>query len=281
LPRRAKMKLLFPNARSRVLENRDFDQSMRLVSYNILDGGVRRADPLAEVIAAQKPDIVVLVEADDLTVVRRIADRLKMEFVAGDGRRHGGAILSCWPIAESINYSLLREEFADLVLEAVVRQPGANEWRIVGIHLHPRASEEAEKRREKEIAKILEIYAPFRAAGQPHLLAGDFNANSPIQEIISERCKPRTREEMVANGGMIPRRCIRALQSAGYLDSLQIIYGIAAGGIGSFTTQFPGQRVDYIFTFGVDASRIVEARIEQDRLAAFASDHFPVVVQIN
>jgi exodeoxyribonuclease III len=254
---------------------------MRVVSYNILDGGLGRADPLAEVIAAQRPDIVVLVEADDLAVVRRIANRLNMEFVAGEGRKHGGAILSRWPIAESINHSLLRQELADLVLEAVVRQPGGEEWRIAGVHLQPRASEEAEKRREKEIAGILEIYAPFRATGQPHLIAGDFNANSPIQEIIPERCKPRTREEVAANGGTIPRRCIGSLQAAGYRDSLETFHGIAAGRMGSFTTQFPGQRVDYIFTFGFDATRIVEARIEKDRLAAFASDHFPVVAQID
>ena len=34
---------------------------MRLVSYNILDGGEGRADPLAEVIEAQRPDVIGLV----------------------------------------------------------------------------------------------------------------------------------------------------------------------------------------------------------------------------
>ena len=36
---------------------------MRICSYNILDGGEGRADPLAEVILAQRPDIVAIVEA--------------------------------------------------------------------------------------------------------------------------------------------------------------------------------------------------------------------------
>jgi endonuclease/exonuclease/phosphatase family metal-dependent hydrolase len=36
--------------------------------------------------------------------------------------------------------------------------------------------------------------------------------------------------------------------------------------------------VDYIFTFGIDSPR--DAWIEQDRLARYASDHFPVGVEI-
>ena len=46
---------------------------MRLVSYNILDGGEGRADPLAEVLLAQRADVVVLLEADQISVVERIA----------------------------------------------------------------------------------------------------------------------------------------------------------------------------------------------------------------
>jgi exodeoxyribonuclease-3 len=254
---------------------------MRLVSYNILDGGVGRADPLAEVIAAQRPDIVVLVEADDLPVIGRIAGRLGMDFVSGEGKKHGGAILSRFPILESINHSLLREELVDLLLEASVRDPQGQEWTLAAVHLHPRAGEEDEKIREKEVATILEIYEPLRKANKPHVLAGDFNANSPIQEIDPARCKKRTREDFLANGGKIPRRCVAALESAGYVDSLQAVHGAAAGRMGSFTTQSPGQRVDYIFTFGIPAKRITEAKIETDRLAEFASDHFPVVARID
>ncbi len=222
------------------------------MSYNILDGGVGRADPLAEVIEAQNPDIVVLVEADDPAVVDRIASRLKMESVRAEGRKHGGAILSRWRISESINFSLLRDEFADCVLEATVVDPTGNPWPVTAVHLHPRASLEAEARRMIEINALLEIYAPFRERKQPHLLAGDFNANSPIQKIIPEQCKKRTREEFKANGGMIPRDCIQKLLDAGYVDTLHSVAGDAAGSIGSFTTQFPGQRIDYIFAFGID-----------------------------
>ena len=253
---------------------------MRLVSYNILDGGEGRAEALAEVIEAQRPDIVALVEADSAAVVERIAGRLKMEFVMAAGRRHGAAILARWPILESVNHSLLHEEFSDCVLEATLGAPLGVEWTLAAVHLHPRARVEDEERRIREIDRILELFAVHRKENRPHVLAGDFNANSPIQTIEPDKCKPRTREDIAANGGELPRAAIQKLLDAGYIDSLQALHGSAAGRMGSFTTQHPGQRVDYIFTHGIGPERLTEARIEQGRAAEFASDHFPVIAEI-
>lgn len=252
---------------------------MRLVSYNILDGGEGRADPIAEVIEARRPDVVVLVEADVPAVVERIAGRLKMDFVTADGRRHGGAILARGRIAESVNHSLLRPEFSDLLLEATVETPDGP-WTVAAVHLHARARLDDEKQREREISAILEIFADHRSKNSPHLLAGDFNANSPIQQIEIEKCKARTRDDFAANGGMLPRTAIAKLLDAGYLDTLHSVKGAEAARIGSFTTQEPGQRVDYVFSFAIDPRRLKNARIEHDRLAKYASDHFPVIVEI-
>ena len=253
---------------------------MRLVSYNILDGGEGRAEALAEVIAAQRPDVVALVEADSAAVVERLAERLEMEFVLAAGRRHGAAILSHWPILESVNHSLLHEEFGDCVLEATIGRPLEVEWTLAAVHLHPRARLEDEARRVREIDRILEIFAAHRKENRPHVLAGDFNANSPIQKIDLEKCKPRTREDIAANGGVLPRLAIQKLLDAGYVDSLQALHGAAAGRMGSFTTKHPGQRVDYIFAHGIGPEKLTEARIEQGPLAQSASDHFPVIAEI-
>ena len=64
---------------------------MRIVSYNILDGGEGRADPLAEVILAQRPDIVALLEADDPAVLEHIAQRARMDFIHARGGRKPAA----------------------------------------------------------------------------------------------------------------------------------------------------------------------------------------------
>src|SRR5436190_23855800 len=91
---------------------------MRMISYNILDGGVGRADPLAEVIEAQRPDVVGLVEADDPAVVERIANRLKMDYVLAAGNSHAAALLSRYPILESINHAPLEPKLSKCFLEA-------------------------------------------------------------------------------------------------------------------------------------------------------------------
>src|SRR5438128_2275762 len=111
-------------------------RDMRLVSYNILDGGEGRADPLAEVIQAQNPDIVALVEAIDLTVLERIARRLGMDYVQAPGSDGASALLSRWTIRDSVNHSLLRPGLTKSVLEATVLAPAGSAWPMGVVHLH-------------------------------------------------------------------------------------------------------------------------------------------------
>ncbi len=252
---------------------------MRIFSYNILDGGEGRADPLAEVIEAQRADVVALIEADNSDVLARISKRLDMDMIVAQGRHHAVALLSRWPIVHSINHAALRPQ-PDCLLEALVRSPAGEEMIIGVLHLHPHAREQDEAIREEELDYVLAVFEQHRRQRRPHLLAGDFNANSPFQQIDPERCKPSTREEWRKNGGSLPRRAIQKVLTAGYLDSFHTLHPDLASRTGSFSTQYPGQRVDYIFTFGLDKSRMAAAWIEQDRLAKYASDHFPVGVEI-
>lgn len=254
---------------------------MRIVSYNILDGGEGRADPLAEVLLAQHPDIVALLEADDPAVLDRIGLRLHMDFVHARGGRKGAAILSRWPIRESIDHGLLCGGNIKSLLEATIVEPhSAAEWTVGVVHLKAKAREEDEREREKEIRIVLDAFAAHRASGRPHLLAGDFNANSPIQQIDPDKCKPATRQAWHENGGSIPRRVVQTVLGAGYVDTLYAVDPGRASTIGTFTTQYPGQRIDYVFAYGFEHPMIRHAWVEQDRLAKYASDHFPVGAEI-
>jgi endonuclease/exonuclease/phosphatase family metal-dependent hydrolase len=250
-----------------------------MVSYNILNGGEGRADPLAEIIESQHPDIVALIEADNLDVLERIAKRLQMDYIRAEGREHAVALLSRWAILETINHAALGPS-PKCLLQAMVREPSGSEWPIGVTHFQARAFEADEQQREREVAELLRIFAPLRQAGRAHLLAGDFNANSPIQQIDPEKVKPTTRKAWEENGGQIPRRVVQKILDAGYLDSSVVVHGQKAGTMASFSTQHPGQRVDYLFTYGIDPVRLSGAWIEQDRLAKYASDHFPIGVEI-
>ena len=253
---------------------------MRLVSYNILDGGEGRAGALADVIESQRPDVVALVESENPEVLEQIANRLKMDFILAPGNSHASALLSRWTIRDTINHAALRPPLSKSLLEATLIEPGGREWTFGVVHLHHRASEADEDFRMKEVAVLLDIFEGHRQSTRPHILCGDFNANSPVQRIDPSRCKPRTRLEWEQNGGDLPRRAVGRILEAGYLDSLHVASPAEAEHRGSFTTEFPGQRVDYIFTFGIEPRRIKSAWVQQGDRARDASDHFPVGAEI-
>jgi endonuclease/exonuclease/phosphatase family metal-dependent hydrolase len=255
---------------------------MRIVSYNILTGGEGRADPLVEVLLAQRADVIGLVEAEDPAVLERVARRLRMDYVQAMGRKSGAsALLSRFPIRDSINHALLTDGISKSLLQASVDGPGGRPWHFGVAHLHARATEADEQQREAELKVVLKAFEPLRSAKTPHFLLGDFNANSPVQQIDLARCKPSTREQAAANGGTIPRRVVQELLNEGYLDTYHSMNAELAKTRGTFTTQFPGQRVDYIFAHSVDAKRIKTAWIEEDRLATYASDHYPIGAELD
>lgn len=254
---------------------------MRIASYNILDGGEGRADPLIEVLLAQRADVVALVEAEDPTVLERIARRMNMDYVQAPGNQSGAsALLSRFPIRDSINHAAFQPGISKSLLQASVVDPAGQVWQFGVVHLPARAAEEDEKKREAELDIVLKAFEPLRSQRTPHLLLGDFNANSPVQQIDLARCKPSTREQVAANGGTLPRRVVQRILNEGYADTYYSVNPDDARTKGTFTTQFPGQRVDYVFAHSIPQPRIKSAWIEYDRLATYASDHYPIGVEI-
>jgi endonuclease/exonuclease/phosphatase family metal-dependent hydrolase len=253
---------------------------MRILSYNILDGGRGREELLAAVIQAQRPDIVGLVEAEDRDVVEKLAGGMNMDFIHAPGNKRASAVLSRFPFRQTINHGPLYKEISHSFVEATVLDAGGVEWTLGVLHLNAHATEHDEQIREREIEPILAIFQRYRAAHRPHLLMGDFNSNAPYQVIDPERCKPSTRKEWQANGGHIPRRVIQRVLNEGYVDSLRAVDPTASETLGTFSTEFPGQRVDYIFTFGFETNRFRTASIIYDSPARQASDHFPVILEV-
>src|SRR5687768_8380005 len=136
---------------------------MRIVSYNIMTGGEGRADPLCEVLLAQRADVIGLVEAEDPAVLERLARRLKMDYVQAVGNQSGAsALLSRFPIRDTNNHAPLQPGLSKSLLEATVVDQGGREWSFGVVHLHARAAEEDERRREAEIDIVLKTFEPLR-----------------------------------------------------------------------------------------------------------------------
>lgn len=253
---------------------------MRILSYNILDGGAPRLPLLRQVIQAERPDVVGLVEADDPHVVEALANSLQMDFIHAPGNTKASALLSRYPIRYSINHAPQHPNLAKSLLQAAVVDPTGTEWVFGVLHLHAHATERDETIREHELREVLEIFHPHRQAKRPHLLMGDFNSNAPYQQIEPTICKESTRREFYSNGGYLPRRAIGRVLEAGYSDSLHTLYPVMSATAGSFNTRSPGQRVDYIFTYAIDPKRLFKGRIVYDEPARDASDHYPVFLEL-
>ena len=267
---------------------------VRIVSYNILDGGIGRADPIAEVLIAQRADVIGLVEADDPAMLERIAWRMGFDCVAAEGRKgRTAALLTRGQILESINHAA-RLAAAQRGMAAAWRAAGTRPPRSfleatieVGgaqmtfgvIHTTAKASQRREKKREQELAAVLEVFVDRRTAGAPHVLMGDFNATSPIHKLERTRL-PDASRKFFDKERDLPRRAIASILDAGYLDTLAVAAPESAPTAATFTTLQPGQRVDFIFTFGVAPEAISAAWIETDRLATYASDHYPVGAEL-
>ena len=292
---------------------------MRIVSYNILDGGIGRADPLAEVLLAQRADVIGLVEADDPAMLDRIAWRLGFDCIAAEGRKgRTAALLTRGRIVESINHAARRAmppraaaTLSDIAAArpdiAAARPDIAAARRAAGsamtrsrsprsfleatvevdraqltfglLHTTAKASQRREHKRERELAAVLDVFADRRAAATPHVLMGDFNATSPLHKVERERLPDASRKYFDKQGDL-PRSAITSILDAGYLDTLAVVSPEAAPTSATFTTLQPGQRVDFIFTFGLAPEAVTAAWIETDRLATYASDHYPVGAQL-
>lgn len=169
----------------------------RITSYNILAGGYNfqkkgtsRVDQLEKIIRATQPDIVGLVEAihPKMTqkpgVAEELAERLGMHIVLGGTPRHlydyQPVLLTRLPIV----YSKLHGRPAisgKPLIEVCVEEENGQHLTVFVTHLSAAFNQgwAGSKIRMRELREIVNIMAPLREQGKPHLLMGDFNTLSP------------------------------------------------------------------------------------------------------
>src|ERR1700716_3075619 len=98
---------------------------MRVMTWNIWDGGAPRVPLITEVIAAANPDVLLLNEADDEAVVAGLASRLGYHhlWARGSGDKHI-ALLTRFPVVTW--RVLIRRPFTQAILAATLSVPAAD-----------------------------------------------------------------------------------------------------------------------------------------------------------
>jgi endonuclease/exonuclease/phosphatase family metal-dependent hydrolase len=237
---------------------------LKVVSYNILNGGGRRLGEIAGVIRSQQPDVVALQEATSRRKAGSLARELCMELVFGkaNGKFHV-AWLCRMPVRRSENHRV--PGLAKTMLEIELSWDG-QPLRLFTTHLaggaetiHP----------SQEMPIILDRLQ--RLGGEPHLLAGDLNALHPGDAVGP---LPPGLEPMGDAIDDDPRQAIRDILAAGYIDTFRALHPESPGY--TYPAERPWLRLDYIFASPGLAERLEASGIVHDDDVRRASDHLPI-----
>ncbi len=240
---------------------------LRVLTYNILRGGVGREARLAAVIGEQSPDIVVLQEATRPDVVAQLAATTGMP-VHGAARGRSLAFLSRLPIAE---HRWVRPRFSQHAFLEIV--PAGLDVRFFGVHLSAVHAAWTERRRVRELRQLLAVIAGLD--GRHHVVLGDFNTLAPDERLDTARLPRRLRLLVWLSGGRIRWQTIAIMLGAGYVDGFRLLHGGEAGL--TFPTWDPHVRLDYLFLPKPFAERLSACRVVTAGASVpSASDHFPV-----
>jgi exodeoxyribonuclease-3 len=253
---------------------------VRLLTYNIREGGVGRAELLAEVIAASRADVVALQEARDPDVVQRIAAIAGFPF-CGARPAHSTGFLSRVPVVDHGWRQPPRTRHALLEVSLGDGLP-----RLFVVHLRAWFSRWSEQRRARELRGLLdgiqEQLVRERHAFAFHVLVGDFNALAPGEHFDPSPMPAWIRGMIWLSGREIGRHTIELMQAEGYVDAWRTVHPDLEEPGFTFPVWSPHVRLDYVFTPAAYASRVQACQVQRTPDAVrTASDHFPLVVELS
>ncbi|MEO5742512.1 MAG: endonuclease/exonuclease/phosphatase family protein [Vicinamibacterales bacterium] len=244
-------------------------KTIRILSYNILKGGVGREAPLAAVISSCEPDIVILQEAYRPSVVKQLAETCGFEHWASS-QGHSVAFMSRLSIAGHVwrRVRWARRAYLEIVTSTDVR--------IYGVHLSAVHSNLTEQRRAYELRALLRSVE--RHQDGMHIVTGDFNTLAPGERLDMEKLPPRLRAFAWVTGKSIRWITIRMMLEAGYVDSYRKFHGDEGH---TFTARDPHVRLDYAFVPEAFTGLLQRCEVVTGHPALKdASDHLPLLTEL-
>lgn len=254
------------------------------MTWNIKTGGGDRLDAIVAVVRRVSPDVLALQELRHFD-------------------RHGGRGMAGFAAAVGMTPHLARSAFGQpvaVLVRAPARLTGTTtvRWRlhhaaaaavvatdrgpltVVSTHLNPFSPE----RRRREARWLA---ARHGTHGTRHVvLAGDLNALDPWTGHTEriDRLPPLYRRRHVHADGTVDTRTVAAFEAAGFTDLWRVAG--AGEGLTAPTTrgggrEFSGMRLDYVLGSAPVAAAARAARVVTGDEAEYASDHYPVVVDLD
>ena len=263
---------------------------LRLMTWNLLDGGRgpdgQRLDLITAVVRAAQPDVLVACEASGLAEDPRLladvaaAVGMRARLAPADDGAH--VVLLTRPSVAVPHFEAAPLGGARSAVLAVIRAPGLPEMLLGGCHLDARDP----GLRLHEIQSLL----ARMPAGWPRVVLGDLNQISH-EDGVTRRdllALPLHHvERHVAPDGEPDTRVTQALAAAGLVDAWRLAHAGAPPSAG-FTVptdvprppRFTGMRLDYVFLSADMPAALTACDIWREKPASRASDHFPVLADL-
>jgi exodeoxyribonuclease-3 len=244
--------------------------SFRLLTYNIRVGGVGRVEPLAHVINACAPDLVLLQEAARPDIVKQLAALTGMADWRAFNRQSLG-YMSRTPVVSATWHRPRLSHHAYIEV-----MPAGTPIRVFGVHLSAVLAAWTERRRLYELRALLRSIAD-RKEGL-HVLAGDFNTLAPGALLDVGRLPFRLRPLVWMSGGRIRWRTIQTVLDAGYVDAFRLLHPDDPGL--TVPSGAPQVRLDYAFLPAAYTGTIGACDAIDHPDVPRASDHRPVLLDL-
>lgn len=243
---------------------------IRLLSYNIRRGGAGREQALLDVIRPCAPDIVVFQEATEPAVIERLSKESGLIYWAAMPRLSLG-FMSRVPIAHYAWHRprLSRHAFLEILPEGV-------EFRVFGVHLSAVFAAWTERRRMVELRSLLHAIEEHQHGF--HALVGDFNTVTPGELLDFKALPQKVRATVWLSGGQVRWRTVQIVRDAGYVDAFRALHPDDPGL--TLPTPKPQVRLDYLFVPSAHLSQVSYCQVVRSEAAQQASDHFPLLSEI-
>ena len=251
---------------------------LRVMTYNVLDGGVNRESYILQVIQAVNPDLIVMQEVTDANILRSFGQTLRMQSFIGNGNRERKvALLSRLPVIDFKSHHPLLPIWHN-VIEVEVEYRTDRTFRLFGVHLVANLWVGFELWRLLEIRYILR-YAQ-ESKNELCLITGDFNTAAPTDTFMIKRMPKKIKNILRLQGNRIFGFSIQSVLASGFIDCFRSMNPKEDG----FTLPppQPNTRLDYIFTNPAMKQHLTKCWVVREPNAVTnASDHYPVVAEFH
>ena len=250
--------------------------TLRVMTYNILNGGIGREQLIAEVLLSVQPDLVILEEVYSRNTLEVLAKALNASYFFAEGNRaRRVGLLSRRPILKRQShhpFPFIWRNFIEVKIESSSGKP----LHIFGVH--PLAN----------LGLPFEIWRYWEAryvtasantdTTEPCLITGDFNAIAPGDKIVAATMPDWLRFMIWIQGKRVYHFSMSAYFQAGFTDCFRHLHPNDPG----FTLPppNPNARLDYVLVNDALKPYLRKCWVVGEPEAVLkASDHYPVVAE--